>query len=48
MTQIIYHIVVFFLAIQLGWYILREKKFWNQLGAATVLVILLLRLFSVK
>jgi len=48
MIQIFYHIVVFYLAIHLIWYIWREKKFWNQLGAAMVLVILLLRLFSVK
>ncbi len=48
MIQIFYHIVVFYLAVHLVWYSLREKKFWNQLGGAMVLVIFLLRLFLVK
>ncbi len=48
MMQIFYLIVVFYLSLHLVWYILREKKFWNQLGAALVLVVFLLRLLSVK
>ena len=48
MIQVIYHIIVFYLVIHLVWYILRDKKFWNQLGGALVLVIFLLRLFLIK
>ena len=48
MIQIFYHIVVFYLAIHLIWYIWREKKFWNQLGAAIVLIMFLLRLLLIK
>ena len=44
----IYHLIVFYLAAQTAWYLVREKKFWKQAGAAMVLVLLLLRLFLVK
>ncbi len=46
--QIIYHIIVFYIALHLTWYIFKEKKIWNQLSAALVLIVFLLRLFLVK
>ena len=48
MIQIIYHIIVIYLTLHLVWFIIREKKFWNQLGAAIVLVVFLLRLLLIK
>lgn len=48
MIQIIYHIIVFYLTLHVIWFIIREKKFWNQLSGAIVLVILLLRLLLIK
>ncbi len=48
MIQILYRIIVFYVAIHLVWYIIREKKFWNQLAGAMVLIIFFLRLFLVK
>jgi len=46
--QIIYHIIVFYIAAHLIWHIFKEKKFWNQLSAAIVLIMILLRLLLVK
>jgi hypothetical protein len=48
MIHIFYHILVFYLTVHLVWYIVREKKFWNRLGATMVLVVFILRLFLVK
>jgi hypothetical protein len=48
MIQIIYHIIVIYLTLHLVWFIIHEKKFWNQLGAAMVLVMFLLRLLLIK
>ena len=44
----VYHLIVAFLTVQLVWYILREKDFWKQAGAALVLIVLLLRLFLIQ
>jgi hypothetical protein len=46
--QIIYHLIVFYMTVHLIWYIFREKKFWNQLSAAIVLIVLSLRLLLIK
>jgi len=48
MIQIIYHIIVLYLTIHLVWFIVREKKFWDQLSGMIVLIIFLLRLFLIK
>lgn len=45
---ILYQLIVLFLSASLIWYLLREKRFWNQLSAALVLVMYLLRLFLIK
>jgi hypothetical protein len=44
----VYHLIVAFLTVQLVWYILREKDFWKQAGAALVLIVFLLRLFLIQ
>jgi len=46
--QFIYHLIVFYLTVNLIWYLFREKKFWNQVSTAIVLIIFLLRLFLIK
>jgi hypothetical protein len=46
--RIVYELIVFYLAGHLVWYLFREKKFWNQVSAALVLILLLLRLFLIK
>jgi len=46
--QFIYHLFVFYLTVNLIWYLFREKKFWNQVSTAIVLIIFLLRLFLIK
>ena len=46
--QIAYHLIVLYLVCQLIWYLIREKKFWNQVCAALVLIMFLLRLFLIK
>lgn len=48
MNQIVYHLIIIYLTINFIWYLLREKKFWNQASAAIVLIIFLLRLFLIK
>lgn len=48
MKQIIYHFIIIYLTINFIWYLLREKKFWNQVSAAIVLIMFLLRLFLIK
>jgi len=48
MKQIIYHFVIIYLTINFIWYLMREKKFLNQLSAAIVLIMFLLRLFLIK
>lgn len=44
----IYHLIVLYLTLQTAWYLVHERTFWKQAGAALVLVLLLLRLFLVK
>jgi hypothetical protein len=46
--QIAYHLIVLYLVGHLIWYLFREKKFWNQVCAALVLIMFLLRLFLIK
>lgn len=48
MKQIIYHFVIIYLTINFIWYLMREKKILNQLSAAIVLIMFLLRLFLIK
>jgi hypothetical protein len=48
MIQIVYHIIVLYLTIHIIWFIIREKKFWDQLSGMIVLVMFLLRLFLIK
>lgn len=48
MIQIIYHLIVLYLAIHLIWFVTREKKFWNQLSGVIVLIMFLLRLLLIK
>jgi ABC-type molybdate transport system permease subunit len=42
------HLIVLFLTLQTGWYLVKERSFWKKAGAALVLVLLVLRLFLVK
>jgi hypothetical protein len=44
----IYHLIVLYLTLHATWYLVHERAFWKQAGAALVLVLLLLRLFLVK
>jgi hypothetical protein len=46
--QIIYHIIVLYLTIHLIWFIIREKKFQDQVSGMIVLIMFLLRLFLIK
>jgi hypothetical protein len=46
--QIAYHLIVLYLVCHLIWYLIRERKFWNQVCAALVLIMFLLRLFLIK
>lgn len=46
--QIIYHLIVLYLTLHLIWFVIREKKFRDQLSGAIVLIIFLLRLLLVK
>ena len=48
MMTIIYHIIVFYLAVSVLLYLLREEKFWDKVSTAIVLIMLLLRLFLLK
>jgi len=46
--QIIYQIIVFYLTLNLVFYLFVKKKFWSQFSAFIVLVMFLLRLFLIK
>lgn len=48
MMQILYRGLVFYLTAHLVWFIIREKKFWDQLSGVLVLILFLLRLFLIK
>lgn len=48
MIQIIYHAIVIYLTIHLIWFIIREKKFWDQLSGVLVVILFLLRLLLIK
>jgi hypothetical protein len=48
MIQIIYHLIVLYLTIHLIWFIIREKKIWDQLSGVIVLIMFLLRLLLIK
>ena len=48
MMQIIYHLIVLYLTVQLIWFVIREKKIPDQLSGVIVLIVFLLRLFLVK
>ena len=45
--NVVYHLIVAYLAGHFVWYIFREKSFPKQAGAALVLILLLLRLFLI-
>ena len=48
MIQILYHVIVLYMTIHLIWFVLREKKFWNQLSGVIVLIVFLLRVLLIK
>jgi len=48
MIKIIYHLIVLYLSMNFVYYIFREKKLWNQVSVAVVLVMFLLRLLLIK
>jgi hypothetical protein len=48
MMQIIYHLIVLYLTVQLIWFVIREKKIPDQLSGVIVLIVFLLRLFLIK
>ena len=48
MMETLYRLIVLYLAIQIAVYLIRQKKFWNQLGAVVVLLLFVLRLLLVK
>jgi hypothetical protein len=48
MIRIFYDLIVLYLSLHLIGYIYRQKKPWEQAGAAIVLTLFLLRLFLVK
>ena len=48
MIQIIYHLIVAYFTLHLIWFIIREKKIWNQLSGVIVLIMFLLRLLLIK
>ncbi|MBN2409281.1 MAG: hypothetical protein JXE07_06040 [Candidatus Aminicenantes bacterium] len=47
-VRLLYDIIVLYLSLHFLWYIVRQKKIWDQAGAALVLALLLLRLFHIK
>lgn len=40
--------MVFYFTLHLIWYVVREKKLWDQLGGVIVLIMFLLRLLLIK
>lgn len=46
--RIVYAALVFYLAIHLAWMLAKERSFWNQAGAALVLVLFILRLLLLQ
>ncbi len=46
--RIVYHLIVFYLTCHFVWYLFRERKFWNKVSIALVLILFLLRLFLIK
>ncbi len=48
MIQILYHLIVLYMTMHLVWFIIREKKFWNQLSGVIVLIVFLLRVLLIK
>jgi len=46
--RIFYHLIVLYFSLHLLWFLLRQKRAWDQLAAALVLVLFLLRLFWIK
>lgn len=46
--QILYHLIVLYLTVNLIWHLFKEKKFLGQVSAALVLIVFLLRLFLIK
>ncbi len=48
MMQLAYRLIVLYLAVHVAAYLLRQKKFWNQLGAVVVLLLFVLRLLLIK
>jgi hypothetical protein len=48
MIRLFYNFIVLYTSLHLVWYIFRQRKLWDQAGAAVVLTLFLLRLFLVK
>lgn len=46
--QIIYHLIVLYLTLNLIFYLFRERKILGQISSAIVLVMFLLRLLLIK
>ncbi|MGB7295204.1 MAG: hypothetical protein WBC70_06395 [Candidatus Aminicenantales bacterium] len=47
-VRLFYDIIVLYLSLHFLWYVVRQKKLWNQADAALVLTLFLLRLFLIK
>ena len=48
MIQILYHLIVLYMTMHLLWFVIREKKFWDQLSGLIVLIVFLLRVLLIK
>jgi hypothetical protein len=46
--DILYRLIVLYFAVHLVFYLVRERKFWSQVGAAVLLVLFALRLLLIK
>jgi hypothetical protein len=47
-VEIVYRLIVLYFVVHLAVYMVRERKFWSQVGAAVVLVLFALRLLLIK
>ncbi len=48
MMTTLYHALVIVLALELGWYVIRERSFWKKAGAAMVLIVFALRALLIQ
>jgi hypothetical protein len=47
-VEILYRLIVLYFVVHIVAAVVRERKFWSQVGAAVVLVLFALRLFLIK